>query len=91
MSLLRQIVPSLSQAVKQHPRQWAQFDNHTLALSTTLDLTRSKSELVLENVLLRQCWVACTTPILASLVCTDVSTSWARSRDKPPTICRWLG
>jgi putative transposase len=54
MSFLRQIVHSLSQAVKQHLRRWTRFDNHTLALNTTLDLTRSKSELVLENVLLRQ-------------------------------------
>ena len=53
MNFLRQIVHSLSQAVKQHLRQWTQPDNHTLALNPALDLTRSKSELVLENTLLR--------------------------------------
>jgi hypothetical protein len=34
--------------------EWAKPDNHTLALSAALDLTRSKSELILENALLRQ-------------------------------------
>ena len=38
MNFLRRIVHSLSQSVKQHPRQWTQLDSHTLALNTTLDL-----------------------------------------------------
>jgi len=35
-------------------RQWAKPDNHALVLNATMDLTRSKPELVLENMLLRQ-------------------------------------
>jgi len=42
------------QAVKQRLRQWTKPDNHTLVLNTALDLTRPKSELILENLLLRQ-------------------------------------
>jgi hypothetical protein len=45
MSLLRWIVHSLSQGVKQHLPQWTQFNNYTLALNTTLDLMRPRSEL----------------------------------------------
>jgi hypothetical protein len=54
MSFLWQIVRTLSQAVIQRLRQWTKPDNHTLTLNTALDLTRSKSELILENALLRQ-------------------------------------
>jgi putative transposase len=54
MSFLRHIAHTLSQAVIQRLRQWTKPDNHTLTLNTALDLTRSKSELVLENALLRQ-------------------------------------
>lgn len=54
MNFLRQSVQSLLQAVKQRLRQWSKPDHHTLILNTALDLTRSKSELVLENALLRQ-------------------------------------
>ena len=54
MSFLHQRVHSLHQAVKQWLRQWTKPDNHALALNAGLDLTRCKSELVLENALLRQ-------------------------------------
>jgi putative transposase len=42
------------QAVKRHLRQWTKPDNKALVLDTALDVTRSKPELVLENMLLRQ-------------------------------------
>lgn len=54
MSFLRQSVQLLCQAVKRRFRQWTKPNNHTLILNIALDLTRSKSELVLENALLRQ-------------------------------------
>ncbi len=54
MNFLHQIVHFLSQTVKQHLRQWTRPDNHVLVLNATLDLTRTKLELVLENALLRQ-------------------------------------
>ncbi len=54
MRFLRQSVHLLCQAVKRRFRQWAKPNNHTLILNIDLDLTRSKSELVLENALLRQ-------------------------------------
>ncbi len=54
MSFLQQRVHSLHQAAKQRLRQWTKPDNHPLALNAGLDLTRCKSELVLENALLRQ-------------------------------------
>ena len=49
-----QSIGSLWQAVKRWLRQWAKPINDTLVLNAALDLTRSKSELVLENALLRQ-------------------------------------
>jgi len=54
MNFLRQIVHSLSQAVKQYLRQWTRPDNHVLVLNAALDLTRTMLELVRENALLRQ-------------------------------------
>jgi len=39
---------------KQALRQWTKPDNRSLALNAALDMTRSKSELVLENALLCQ-------------------------------------
>ncbi len=54
MSFLHQRVHSLHQAVKQWLRQWTEPDNHARVLNAALDLTRCKSELVLENALLRQ-------------------------------------
>ncbi len=54
MTFIRQSVHSLCQAVKQRLRQWTQPDNHSLIRNAALDITRPKSELVLENALLRQ-------------------------------------
>jgi putative transposase len=53
-SLVHDYLHSLVQAVKRHLRQWTRPDNHDLVLNSALDLTRSKSELLLENKLLRQ-------------------------------------
>jgi hypothetical protein len=53
-SLVHDYLHSLVQAVKRHLRQWTRPDNHDLVLHTALDLTRSKPELLWENVLLRQ-------------------------------------
>jgi hypothetical protein len=47
-------VDPLWQVVKRLLRQWTRPDNHSLLLNKVLDLARSKSELVLENTLLRQ-------------------------------------
>ena len=49
-----QSIDSLWQAANRWLRQRIKPDNHSLILNTALDLTRSKSELVLENALLRQ-------------------------------------
>ena len=54
MNLIRQSVQSLFQVVKQRLRQWTKPDNHSLLINAALDLTRPKSELILENALLRQ-------------------------------------
>ena len=47
-------IDSLCQSAKQRLRQWTKPDNHALVLNAAMDLTRSKPELVLENMLLRQ-------------------------------------
>ena len=54
LSFVRHSTDALCQAVKRRLRQWTKPDNHTLVLNAAVDLTRSKSELVLENALLRQ-------------------------------------
>jgi transposase InsO family protein len=53
-SIILQRLGSIRQIIKRSPRQWTKPDNHSLALNAALDLTRSKSELILENALLRQ-------------------------------------
>ena len=54
MSFLHLHSRSLWQSIKQAIRQWVKPDNHSPALNAALDLSRSKSELILENALLRQ-------------------------------------
>ena len=54
MDFLLQPVRSLLQAIKQRLRQWTKPDNRALALDVALDLTHSKSELIVENALLRR-------------------------------------
>jgi hypothetical protein len=53
-SIVRQGIRSLSPALAQHLRQWTKPDNDAPTLNTAVDLTRSRTELVLENALLRQ-------------------------------------
>jgi putative transposase len=52
--LFAQSIGPLWQAVKRRLRQWTKPINDTLVLGTALAITHSKSELVLENALLRQ-------------------------------------
>ena len=54
MNFLRQRVHALCQAAKQLLRRWTKPNNDALVLNVALDLTRSKTELMLENALLRQ-------------------------------------
>jgi len=53
-SFVRKSIDSLCQSAKQRLRQWTKPDSHGLVLSAAMDLTRSKRELMLENMLLRQ-------------------------------------
>ena len=53
-SFIRRCLDSLCHDVKQRLRRWTKPDHQAFALNVVLDLTRSKSELVLENALLRQ-------------------------------------
>ena len=53
-SRVRQGIRSLCQAVKHLPSRWTKPDNDAPVLNTALDLARSRTELVLENALLRQ-------------------------------------
>ena len=48
-SFVRQRIDSLSQAARRHLRQWTKPDNHTPVLKAAVDLTMSKSELVLDS------------------------------------------
>ena len=51
-ALVRQGIRSLCQAVIHLLRHWTMPDNDAPVLNTALDLTRSRTELVLENALL---------------------------------------
>ena len=53
-SFVRKSIGCLCQAAEQRLRQWTMPDSHGPVLSAALDLTRSKQELILENMLLRQ-------------------------------------
>ncbi len=54
LSLISRGLTALASNVKQRLRRWTKPDNQSLALNAVLDLARPKSELVLENALLRQ-------------------------------------
>ena len=54
MSLIHQLAYSLHQTVERRLRRWTGPENHGPALNAPLDLTRCRSELVMENALLRQ-------------------------------------
>jgi hypothetical protein len=53
-SFVRRWADSLCQAAKRYLRRCTKPNNHALLLNVVTDLTRSKSELVLENAFLRQ-------------------------------------
>ena len=53
-SFVRHSIDALCQAVKRRLHHRTKPDNHALVLNAAMDLTRSKSELMLENALLRQ-------------------------------------
>ena len=53
-NLMRQILGSRCQILLQPVRRWTKPDNHAPIPNAALDLTRSRSELMLENALLRQ-------------------------------------
>ena len=52
--LLRQILGSLFRILLQPLRHWTKPDNYAPIPNGALDLTRDRSELILENALLRQ-------------------------------------
>jgi len=54
LHLIPRCLNALCHAVKQRLRRWTKLDSQSLALNAVLDLSRSKSELVLEDALLRQ-------------------------------------
>jgi putative transposase len=54
LSFVRQSIEYVYQAAKQRLRRWTKPDNHDPVLNAAMDLTRTKSELLLENMLLRQ-------------------------------------
>ena len=52
--LVRQILGSLCQVLLQPVRRWTRPDNHAPIPNVALDLTRTKSEVMLEYPILRQ-------------------------------------
>ena len=100
-SLIRQCADALCQAANRRLRQWTRPDNHTLFPNVASDLTRSKSELVLENAFLRQQLITLQrqvkhptlTPrdrVLLVLLARKLS-SWKQALTivQPDTLLRW--
>jgi len=54
ISLICQCFEHVLNAVTQHIQRWVKPDNPSLFADAALDLTRSKTELMLENAFLRQ-------------------------------------
>ena len=53
-SIVQQGIRFPCQALAQLLRQWTKLDNHAPTLNTAVDVTRSRTELVLENPPLRE-------------------------------------
>ena len=53
-SFVRRSTESVYQVAQQRLRRWTKPGNHDSILNAAMDLTRTKSELLLENMLLRQ-------------------------------------
>ena len=100
-SFVRQSIDSLYQAAKQRLRRWTKPDNHDLVLNVAMDLTRSKPELVLENMLLRQQLIVLKRPVkhpaltgrdrvLFVLLASKLRT-WEQALAivQPETVLRW--
>jgi len=58
MNFLHQLAHSLRQAAEKRLRKWTRPENHGPVLNAALDFTRCRSELVMENALLRQQLIA---------------------------------
>ncbi len=54
ISSLRQCFEYILNTIAQHIQQWVKLKNPSLFADAVFDLTRSKSELMLENAFLRQ-------------------------------------
>ncbi len=54
ISSLRQCFEYILNTIAQHIKQWVKLKNPSLFADAVFDLTRSKSELMLENAFLRQ-------------------------------------
>lgn len=91
----------LWQAIKRSLRQWTKPDTHSLILNAAFDMTRSRSDLVLENALLRQQLIAlrrqvqrpklsCRDRALIVLLASKLR-SWRQALIivQPDTVLRW--
>ncbi len=63
ISFLRQCFEYILIDVTQHIQQWVKPNNPSLFADATLDLTRSKTELILENAFLRQQLIVLNRPV----------------------------
>ena len=100
-SHVRQGIRSLCRAVKQLLRHWTKPINDAPVLNTILDLTRSRTELVLENALLRQQLIVLNRQVkrpalkpherVLLVVLTSRLRSWKQALTivQPDTLLRW--
>ena len=54
ISSLRQCFEYIFDTIAQHTQRWVKLENPSLSADAVFDLTRSKSELMIENAFLRQ-------------------------------------
>ena len=103
ISLICQCFEHILNAVAQHIQRWVKPNNPSLFADAALDLTRSKTELILENAFLRQQLIVLNRQVkrpalkphkLVLLVrLTSRLRSWKQALiiGQPDTLLRWRG
>lgn len=101
ISFLRQCVEHILINVSQHIQRWVKPNNPYLFADTALDLTRSKTELILENTFLRHQLIVLNHQVkrptlkprerVLPVVLTSRLRSWIQALAivQPDTLLRW--
>jgi putative transposase len=101
ISSIYQRIANISEALTQIIQRWVKPNNRPLLLETSLDLTRSRSQLILENAFLRQQLIVLNRHVkrpalkpherVLLVVLTSKLLSWKQALNivQPDTLLRW--